>query len=129
MRSTNGDEESEHPVLGLGGFLASLRATRKLTLRQVEEATKVSNAYISQLETGRITKPSPLFLHKLAQFYGVPYDTLMEKAGYIASGIEKTSRKGAGGRVPTFVGEGLSQEEEEKLLEYLWFLRSRKGRS
>lgn len=39
----------------------NLRALRKkmgLTLRQVEEHTGVSNAYLSQLETGKITNPS-----------------------------------------------------------------------
>src|SRR5437879_5463731 len=70
----------------LGEFLAFTRGIKKLTLRDVEDATEkeVSNAYLSQLETGKITKPSPNVLHALAQVYAVPYELLMQKAGYFA---------------------------------------------
>ncbi len=44
----------------LGEYLGSIRTDRKLTLRAVEEATnkEVSNAYLSQIENGKIQKPS-----------------------------------------------------------------------
>lgn len=38
--------------------LRQIRKQRGLTLRQVEEITGISNAYLSQLETGKIKKPS-----------------------------------------------------------------------
>jgi transcriptional regulator with XRE-family HTH domain len=38
---------------------------------------------LSQLENGKIRKPSPNVLHGLANVYAVPYETLMEKAGYL----------------------------------------------
>jgi HTH-type transcriptional regulator, competence development regulator len=107
---------------GLGRFLADLRAAKRLTLRDVEEASgkTVSNAYLSQLENGHITSPHPNILHTLSQVYGVPYETLMEKAGYITSGAAPS--------VATFaIGEDLTTEEQEKLLEYLAFIRSRKA--
>ena len=61
----------------LGGLLADLRAARRLSLRQVEEATDqaVSNAYLSQLETGKIRKPSPHVFNSLAAVYAVPYES------------------------------------------------------
>src|SRR4030095_10467564 len=45
----------------LGAMLAGLRTAKGLSLREVEEATgkAVSNAYLSQLENGKIRKPSP----------------------------------------------------------------------
>jgi transcriptional regulator with XRE-family HTH domain len=69
----------------LGALLADLRTAKGLSLRDVEEATDkaVSNAYLSQLENGRIRKPSPNVLHSLAGVYAVPYEALMEKAGYL----------------------------------------------
>ncbi len=112
----------------LGNYLADIRTAKRMTLRQVEEATDraVSNAYLSQLENGRINKPSPSILHSLASVYGVPYESLMEKAGYIkpSSAREATEKHG---RVATFAGESLTPDEEDELLTYLAFLRSRKA--
>ena len=58
-----------------------MRKSRGLTLRQVEEATEkeISNAYLSQLETGKISKPSPNVLHTLANLYAAEFQTLMER--------------------------------------------------
>jgi len=45
------------------------RKRAKLTLRQVEEITGVSNAYLSQLENGKIKKPSYDVVQKLNDVY------------------------------------------------------------
>ena len=45
--------------------LKSLRKKRKLTLRDVENLTGISNAYLSQLETGKITNPGYDIVRKL----------------------------------------------------------------
>ncbi|UXH79048.1 helix-turn-helix domain-containing protein [Roseateles amylovorans] len=111
----------------LGQYLASIRNDRKMSLRQVEEASgkEVSNAYLSQLENGKIQQPSPTILNKLAEIYGIEYTTLMELAGYLppASSREAGDRHG---RVATFADHNLSVDEEAQLLEYLQFIRSRK---
>ena len=98
-------------------------------MRQVEEATDdaVSNAYLSQLEKGRIQKPSPNVLHSLAGVYGVPYETLMEKAGYLLPSERKGSKRRR--RLAVFAIDDLTAEEEEELLKYLAFLRWRGPRN
>jgi transcriptional regulator with XRE-family HTH domain len=110
----------------LGTLLADLRTAKGMTLRQVEEATDnaVSNAYLSQLEKGKVQKPSPNMLHSLAAVYAVPYESLMEKAGYLlpTGGREAGRRR----RLAAFAIDDLTAEEEEELLKYLAFLRSRK---
>jgi transcriptional regulator with XRE-family HTH domain len=111
--------------LELGALLADLRTAKGLSLRDVEDATgdTVSNAYLSQLENGRIQKPSPNVLHSLAEVYALPYETLMEKAGYLLP-----SERNEGGRrrrLAVFAIDDLTVEEEEELLKYLAFLRSR----
>jgi transcriptional regulator with XRE-family HTH domain len=108
----------------LGALLADLRTAKGLSLRDVEEATgkAVSNAYLSQLENGRIKKPSPNMLHSLAEVYAVPYEALMEKAGYLLSSADGGGRRK---RLAVFAIEDLTAEEEEELLKYLAFLRSR----
>ena len=109
----------------LGGLLADLRTAKGLSLRQVEEATDkaVSNAYLSQLENGRIRKPSPNVLHSLAAVYAVPYEALMERAGYLLPSEGDTA--GRRRRLAAFAIDDLTAEEEEELLKYLAFLRSR----
>jgi transcriptional regulator with XRE-family HTH domain len=111
----------------LGALLAELRRAKGLSLRQVEEATgnAVSNAYLSQLEKGKIKKPSPNVLHSLAEVYVVPYEALMEKAGYLMPAKDKAS--GPRRRLAVFAIDDLTAEEEEELLKYLAFLRTRKA--
>jgi transcriptional regulator with XRE-family HTH domain len=106
--------------------LADLRTAKGFSLREVEEATgsAVSNAYLSQLENGKIKKPSPNVLHSLSGVYAVPYEALMEKAGYLLPS-EGSRRQ----RLAAFAIDDLTAEEEEELLKYLAFLRSRKPSS
>ena len=109
----------------IGVVLADLRKAKGLSLREVREATggAVSNAYLSQLERQKIKKPSPIVLRSLADVYRVPYETLMEKAGYLLPDTD-----GLGGRrrrLAVFAIDDLTAEEEEELLKYLAFLRFR----
>lgn len=114
-------------TLTLGKYLASIRADRKMTLRDVEEATNkvVSNAYLSQIETDKIQHPSPNVLHALAEIYGIDYADLMERAGHIVPAKSRASDQ-RHGRVATFASHNLTPQEEAELIEYLKFIRSRK---
>ena len=109
----------------IGVVLADLRKAKGLSLREVQDASggAVSNAYLSQLERQKIKKPSPNVLHSLAEVYGVPYETLMEKAGYLLPDTE--GRGGRRRRLAVFAIDDLTAEEEEELLKYLAFLRFR----
>lgn len=110
----------------LGQYLASIRADRNLSLRDVEEATnkQVSNAYLSQIENNKIKKPSPNILHALAELYAISFENLMDMAGYI-SGIKRADTE-RHGRIATFAEHNLSAEEETEMLQYLQFMRTRK---
>ena len=111
----------------LGKYLASIRTDRKMTLREVEEATnrRISNAYLSQIENGRIRKPSPNILHSLADIYAISFENLMDKAGYLMPPTRGSDDR-RHGRVPTFAEYHLTEDEESELLEYLHFIRSRR---
>ena len=111
----------------LGKLLRGGRERKSLSLRGVERVTGVSNAYLSQLESGKIRQPSPVVLHKLAELYELPYAMIMERAGYPA-----VTEAGAGGETePSVIDSRLgpiTTDEEHALREYLEFLRSRRGR-
>jgi transcriptional regulator with XRE-family HTH domain len=111
----------------LGAFIRKARQDVSMSLRDVEEATdkEVSNGYLSQLESGKIIKPSPHVLHALSQALSVDYETLMQRAGYILP----TTHRAKGvkhGRAATFAIDNLTADEESQLLEYLTFLRTKK---
>lgn len=109
--------------------MRKVRLDRGLTLRAVEGATGISNAYLSQLETGKIAKPSPNYLYKLAEFFALPYELLLEQAGYVtqSGGEQKRHRRLSGAALATI--DDLTEEEEEALMDYLTYLRTVRRKS
>jgi transcriptional regulator with XRE-family HTH domain len=104
----------------LGPFLAKARSATGKSLRTVERETGISNAYLSQLETGKIKTPAPQNLHRLAETYRVPYELLMELAGFPVPDSSVPSES-----VSARIGP-VTPDEEDALIEYLQFIRSRK---
>lgn len=122
----------------LSAYLTAVRGSLGMTLRDVEKATdkRVSNAYLSQVENDKIARPSPNVLHALAGVYKVSYEVLMEKAGYLPAsavaggGVLRSASKSSNHSRPNaFATQELTPEEEQELLEYLAFVRSRRGTS
>jgi transcriptional regulator with XRE-family HTH domain len=72
----------------LGGFIRSQRQMAKLSLREMASMTKVSNAYLSQVERG-LHQPSIRVLRAVADALEVSGDQLLAQAGLaptVASG-------------------------------------------
>lgn len=107
----------------LGQTLKEARELIPLTLRQVEEAAGISNAYLSQLENDKIKKPSANVLYKLASLYKIELDLLLYAAGIIT----EKPKKGYSVIQSIVANSGeLNNEEEQELLKYLKFLRHKK---
>lgn len=113
----------------LGIRLRAARERAGLTLREVEERTGISNAYLSQIESGRIREPSPRMLHRLAELYGESYTELMELAGYPVPDQREKERPRDGALQARGRLGSVTREEETELLEYLKFIRARARRS
>ncbi len=105
----------------LGKTLKNARELIPFTLRQVEEAVGISNAYLSQLENDKIKKPSANVLYKLANLYNVELDSLLAAAGIIQESKESKNKLL---NTAALSAEKLTVEEEEQLLKYLKFLRN-----
>lgn len=103
-------------------LLATARKAKGVSLREVERATGVSNAYISQMETGAVAEPSPKKLQVLAKYYGLSYGSLMNAAGY---SVPSTASQPNQNDEPTFMGERLTAEESTALGAFLHELRRR----
>jgi transcriptional regulator with XRE-family HTH domain len=66
----------------LGEFIKSQRRLARMSLRQLAEVAKVSNAYLSQVERG-LYRPSAKVLKHLAEALHVSAGTLYAKAGLL----------------------------------------------
>jgi HTH-type transcriptional regulator, competence development regulator len=110
----------------LGEELRRLRIEKGVTLREVEKATDISNAYLSQLENGKAEQPSPRVLHKLAEYYKVPYHRLMEVAGYLQPSPIIQQDKVASMQA-ALMSSDLSEDEERTVSQFIQFLRSQRS--
>ena len=106
----------------IGEELRRLRLHRGVSLRDVEKETKISNAYLSQLESGKAEQPSPRILHKLAEFYNVPYESLMGVAGYLRSTQNGNSNAGTPLHTALMSAE-LTHDEAQIVSRFVDFLR------
>ena len=114
--------------MSLGEKLKEARDHLPMTLRQVEDATGISNAYLSQLENNKIQKPSANILYKLSTLYKINLNSLLAAAGIIqtsenAPGVSEEDKLLSN---IAFYAENLSSEDKNQVLEYIKFLRHKK---
>lgn len=112
----------------LGERLREAREKRGKSLRDVERETnnRISNGYLSLLESNTVKQPSPIHLSLLADYFDMDYGDLMSLAGYDAP--NQTHRTSTGKRSaknpqsPQAVDD-LSEEESALVEEYIGLLR------
>ncbi len=108
----------------IGSALKEARGLISMTLRQVEVATGISNAYLSQLENDKIKKPSANVLYKLSSIYKIDLNSLLR-----ASGIIKKSDLGDNEATSdfsnnvAFYSSDLSEDDQRQILEYIKYLK------
>lgn len=96
--------------MGFGKELKKIRETRGLSKRALAKYAGVSDAYIVQLERGDKINPSPTFLKKLSKPLHVPYEVLMQKAGYLSETLHEEVGKY---NINSVSLEGLSEKDVE----------------
>lgn len=107
--------------MSLGEKLKEARIFASMTLRQVEDQTGISNAYLSQLENDKIKQPATNILYKLATLYKIAFNVLLEEAGIIQSSAPKSNSDFLNSIA--FYADNLTEEEGKEVLEYIKFLR------
>ena len=109
-----------------GAYLKNLRDKRGLTLRDLEKISKVSNAYLSQLERGDRGIPTLKVLARLAEAYGATVEELVKVAQQTTAGKKTTPETDL-----QFVARGfktLSSKDREDFMDFLKFKLSKKGK-
>lgn len=122
----------------LADYLYYLRILRRLSMRGVEEEAKrlykkrvikrgglVSYAYISNIESRRVSNPSPVILRTLALIYNVDQEMVLEKAGYLDRKRPKLEEDVAFTLMLKEVTR-MTDEEKQSLLDYIDFVKSRR---
>jgi len=78
----------------LGALIRAQRVTAGLSLRDLADRTKVSNAYLSQIERG-LHEPSISVLDAIAAALDVPLEALLARSGLLAPEDERDRGGGA----------------------------------
>lgn len=66
----------------LGDLVRQAREDRGWSLRQASDHTGIHNAHLSQIETGKIERPSMALLWDLSIAYDLSYQLLLRLAGH-----------------------------------------------
>jgi transcriptional regulator with XRE-family HTH domain len=110
---TAGDEDPH--ARQLGEYIRLQRQMADLSLRGMAELTKVSNAYLSQIERG-LHQPSLRVLQAIAEALGIPADTLLAQAGVVTPSSDQQMGSRAGTEAAIRSDPELTPEEREALL-------------
>ncbi len=76
------DEGWQSQLSALGDFIREQRTRARLSLRELADKTKVSNAYLSQIERG-LHEPSVHVIKALATALDLSAETLLRQAGVL----------------------------------------------
>ena len=118
------EPESGRQQTGLGGYIRLQRQLADLSLRQLADLTKVSNAYLSQVERG-LHQPSLRVLRSIADALNLSADTLLAEAGMTSGRTGRDAAAEAGFTTEAAIRNDpeLGQEERETLLRVYRSLR------
>jgi HTH-type transcriptional regulator, competence development regulator len=110
----------------LGTQLHEVRKMRNWSLKAVAEPAGISAAYLQKLERDEVKQPSPHVLHALAGVLKLPYENLMELAGYVVPAGDKRKVKPGSVLAYALSSEDITEDEAEALARYLrWFREDR----
>jgi transcriptional regulator with XRE-family HTH domain len=117
------DEAGDDAQLdGLGRYIRMQRQLADLSLRQLADMTKVSNAYLSQVERG-LHQPSLRVLRSIADALNLSSDTLMSQAGMASSAKDGENGAVSSTEAAIRTDPELGPEERETLLHVYRSLR------
>ena len=108
----------------LGATLFNVRQLRKRSLKSVADQAGISPAYLQKLERGEVKSPSPHILLALSEALDVPYDQLMELAGYLVprSKSQDSTQPGVDVLAQALNSEELTEDELAALARFLaWY--------
>jgi transcriptional regulator with XRE-family HTH domain len=98
-------------VSSIGSFIREQREQARISIRQLAQATGVSNPYLSQIERG-LRKPSADILQQIAKGLRISAEAL-----YVQAGILEDRPEGAGVRDAVLADPDLTERQKQMLIE------------
>jgi transcriptional regulator with XRE-family HTH domain len=108
-------------VDAIGEYIRQQREQAKISLRQLAQATGVSNPYLSQIERG-LRRPSAEILQQIAKGLRISAEAL-----YVQAGILEDRPAGSGVRAAVLTDSGLTERQKQILLEIYESFRAETG--
>jgi transcriptional regulator with XRE-family HTH domain len=99
-------------VESLGEYLREQRLANRLSLRQLAEATGVSNPYLSQIERG-LRRPSAEVLQSIAKALRISAETLYVQAGILSPDEGQTRSV----ELSILADTGLTERQKQSLID------------
>jgi transcriptional regulator with XRE-family HTH domain len=96
----------------LGDYLREQRVAAQLSLRQLADATGVSNPYLSQIERG-LRRPSAEVLQQLAKGLRISAETLYVRAGIL--NLDDSEVRSV--ELAVLADSGLTERQKQSLLD------------
>lgn len=75
-------------LIALGEYIRSQRVKKGIGLREMAKMLNISNAYLSNLETGKHSMANPLLLKKIAEILNIDHLKLYKIIGYTNHDLE-----------------------------------------
>lgn len=107
----------------LGTYIQSKRKEKGYSIRKLAELADISHTEVKRIEDGMRKQTSPQVLRSIATALNCPYEDLMAAAGYIDEPLMDTDATAVAGIQNA---DDLSQEEIDKVNEYIAFLKSQR---
>jgi transcriptional regulator with XRE-family HTH domain len=108
-------------VDAIGEYIRQQREQARISLRQLAQATGVSNPYLSQIERG-LRRPSAEILQQIAKGLRISAEAL-----YVQAGILEDRPAGSGVRAAVLTDPGLTERQKQILLEIYESFRAEAG--
>jgi transcriptional regulator with XRE-family HTH domain len=120
------DEAWQSRQRALGDYIRVQRQLADLSLRQLAQMTRVSNAYLSQIERG-LHQPSLRVLNSIADALNLSADTLLTHAGLRSAAAHRDEPSVRTDTEAAILSDpDLTPEERETLVRVYRGLRSRR---
>lgn len=105
-------DDARKLAIEFGKRLREIREKSGESLRKIERRSGLNSGYLSQLENGKITHPSPSILQKVATGYRLRFEDLLRWTGYVTGSQDEVTPNQA---VALSTVSGLGDPSDEEL--------------